>query len=121
MVYFQKHISKQTKIANELLLPYERGGKKPRYCAATILNSLKSRLIATSVGHVSLRNFRGNPNIRSWMSAFSILDKNKWSSQQLRELDRHRMIVISRTKKRLSKIECSERTKLASYDGSMRD
>jgi len=115
---FQKHISKQTKIANELLLPYERGGKKPRYCAATILNSLKSRLIATSVGHVSLRNFRGNPNIRSWMSAFSILDKNKWSSQQLRELDRHRMIVISRTKKRLSKIECSERTKLASYDGS---
>lgn len=50
------------------------------------------------------------------MSAFSILDKNKWSSQQLRELDRHRMIVISRTKKRLSKIECSERSKLASYD-----
>lgn len=113
---FQKHIAKQTKIANELLLPYERGGIKPRYCAATILNSLKSRLIATSVGHVSLRNFRDNPNIRSWMSAFSILDKNHWSSQQLRELDKHRMVVIARTKKRLSKIECSSLSKLASYD-----
>lgn len=56
------------------------------------------------------------PNIRSWMSAFSILDKNNWSSQQLRELDKHRMVVIARTKKRLSKIECSSLTKLASYD-----
>lgn len=115
---FQKHISKQTKIANELLLPYERGGMRPRYCDATILNSLKSRLIATSVGHVSLNNYRDNPNIRSWMSAFSILDKNKWSSRQLRELDRHRMIVISRTKKRLANIKCPGRSKLASYDNN---
>ena len=113
---FQRHIAKQNRVVNELLLPYDRGGKTPRYCAATIINSLKSRLLAMSIGRVSLVNYKNNPNIRSWMSAFSILDRNHWSVRQLKELDRHRMIVIARAKKRLKLIECGNQVKASSYE-----
>lgn len=114
---FLKQMQKQTRIANELLLPYKKG-KMPRYCAATTLTSLKNRLIAASVGRVTLWNYNNNPNIHSWMSAFSLLDKNAWSEKQMRELDRHRQQVLARAKKTLSGIQCTNVKKGVNYRGS---
>lgn len=114
---FLKQMEKQTRIANDLLLPYEKG-KMPRYCAATILTSLKKRLIAASVGRIELWNYSNNANIHSWMSAFSLLDKNPWSEKQMRELDRHRQKVLARAKKTLSGIHCSNRKKEVNYRGN---
>lgn len=111
---FLKQMDKQTKVANELLFPYERG-KEARYCAGTILTSLKNRLIATSVGRVSLWNYKDNENIHSWMSAFSLLDKNKWSVSQMQELDRHRQQVLARAKQFLETIQCTNKKKAMSF------
>lgn len=111
---FIRQINKQTKVANELLLPY-KNGKGARYCAGTILTSLKSRLIATSVGRVNLWNYIGNENIHSWMSAFSILDKNPWSIKQMKELDKHRQQVLARAKITLKDISCTNRKKEMNY------
>lgn len=107
---FKRQIAKQNKIANELLVPYERG-KSPRYCAGTIKASLASRLIGMSVGRISLWNYKDNLNIHSWMSAFSILDENQWSSKQLKELDRHRQVVLARADKILFSIKCTNKKK----------
>ncbi len=114
---FLKQMEKQTRIANDLLLPYKKG-KMPRYCAATTLTSLKNRLIAASVGRVTLWNYNNNPNIHSWMSAFSLLDKNAWSEKQMRELDRHRQQVLARAKKTLSGIQCTNVKKAVNNRGS---
>lgn len=86
-------------------------GKQPRFCFDTIKASLKSRLIDMSVGRISLWNYRNNPNIRSWMSAFSILDENPWSAKQLKALDRYRAVVIARASLILSNIKCTNKKK----------
>ena len=107
---FKRQIAKQNKIANELIVPYERG-KTPRYCAGTIRASLVSRLIGMSVGRISLWNYMDNMNVHSWMSAFSILDENPWSAKQLKALDRHREVVIARAAQKLSSIKCTNKKK----------
>lgn len=107
---FKRQIAKQNKIANELLVPYARN-KTPRYCAGTIKASLVSRLIGMSVGRVKLWDYQDNPNVHSWMSAFSILDENPWSAKQLKALDRHRQVVIARANKKLLSIKCTNKKK----------
>lgn len=107
---FKRQIAKQNKIANELIVPYERD-KTPRYCAGTIKASLVSRLIGMSVGRISLWNYMDNMNVHSWMSAFAILDENPWSVRQLKALDRHRQVVIARADKKLSVIKCTNKKK----------
>lgn len=107
---YKKQIIKQNKIVNKVLATYERG-KAPRYCVGTIIASLTNRLIGMSVGRVSLWTYNNNKNIHSWMSAFSILDENPWSANQLKALDRHRQVVISRAKKKLTQIQCTKKKK----------
>lgn len=107
---FKRQIEKQNKVANALIYPYQKG-KQPRYCFGTIKASLKSRLIGMSVGRISLWNYNNNPNIRSWMSAFSILDENPWSAKQLKALDKHRAVVIARASLVLARIKCTNKKK----------
>ena len=99
----RKQLEKQTTLANELILPYLRG-KRPRYSKGTVLESLHARLIATGVGRVTFENFRNNINVHSWMSAFSILDKNPWSEKQMKILDKHRQTVLRRTEMKIANI-----------------
>lgn len=107
---YKRQMAKQTQIANELLLPYLRGGK-PRYCSGTILESLSARLRAAGIGRVSFDDYQHNPNIHSWVSAFSILDKNPWSVRQIKALDRHRETVLTQARHKLNKISCSSVSK----------
>jgi hypothetical protein len=117
---FKRQIAKQNKVANSLVYPYLKG-KRPRYCSDTIMASLVSRLIGMSVGRVNLWNYENNPNIRSWMSAFYILDENPWSTRQLKTLDRHRGIVIARTKKAISSMICTNKKKDDDYQNNQRN
>lgn len=110
---FQRQIKKQNDIAEEIFAQLRRG-KRLRYCEHTMRSSLVARLINTSVGRVSQWNYRRNSNKQSWMAAFSILDENPWSVRQLKELDRHRHLVIGRSIKRLQDIECGSHTKISS-------
>lgn len=105
---FKKQIAKQNMVANELLAPY-KNGKKSRYCAASVKASLISRLVGMSVGRVNLWNYKDNINSHSWMSAFSILDKNPWSIKQLKELDKHRQVVIARAKHDINNIDSTNK------------
>lgn len=97
---FKKHIKKQNTVASEILLPYQKG-KEPRYGKMSIQNTIYRKMIAMSVGRISLRNYQANKNIHSWLSAYSILDKNPWSETQLKRLDRHRNVVLMRASKKL--------------------
>lgn len=101
---YDKHKKKQYDVANEILSLIEK--KKPRYCAGTIRESIKNRLIAMSVGRVKIWNYKTFKNQRSWMKAFSILDENPWSRRQLKQLDRNRQSIIRQAAKRLSAIDC---------------
>lgn len=103
---FKKHIKKQNTVASEILLPYLRG-KEPRYSKVSIKNTIYRKMIAMSVGRLSLRNYKDNENIHSWMSAYSILDKNPWAEKQLKSLDRHRQVVLVRASKILDRNKCT--------------
>lgn len=117
---FKKQIAKQNKVANSIIYPYTKG-KRPRYCSGTIMASLTSRLIGMSVGRVSLWDYKDNKNVKSWMSAFHILDENPWSAKQLKALDRHRGVVIARAKKALANITCTNKKKEVDYRSNQRD
>lgn len=91
----KRHIKKQNMMVGEMIYPI-RKGRKPRFCKETLWSSLQSRLIAAGVGRINMRNYENNSNHHSWMSAFSLLDKNPWSVKQLKMLDRHRYCVLSR-------------------------
>ena len=107
----KKEVDKQYTVVNDFLDNYRKSSCRPKYCMLTMKSSLTSRLIGMSVGRISLRNYKNNPNIHSWMSAFSILDRNLWSERQLKLLDAHRSLMIYRAVKFLKKIECPQISK----------
>lgn len=115
-----KQIEKQTEIVRSFLLPFN-ANLQPRYSRRTMFESLASSLIATGVGRVTFDNYRHNSNNHSWMSAFSILDKNPWSENQMKGLDRHRETMLARAKRMLQKICCPERVKNVSAKKSHRE
>lgn len=107
---YQKQLSKQHSVVWDLLNKYKKG-KTPRYCMNTILESLRNRLIGMSVGRVSLWNYQHYKNVHCWLSAFPLLDKNKWAVAQLKGLDRHREKELYDAKKKLKSIDCGTRSK----------
>lgn len=107
---YQRQLTKQHTVVWDLLSQY-RKGKAPRYCMNTILESLRNRLIGMSVGRVTLWNYSKYENVHCWLSAFPILDKNKWAVAQLKGMDRHREKELYRAMKFLEKIECARRSK----------
>lgn len=102
-----KHVVKQHDTVWHLLNHYST--HSPRYQQYSIISSLKSRMVAMSVGRVGLWNYKDNPNTHSWMAAFSILDKNPWSEKQMRLLDRHRNVELNRAQKYIWNLTCPNR------------
>lgn len=107
----KKEIKKQFDVTKDMLKYYQNSANTPRYCSGTILNSLHSRLTGMAVGRIGLRDYKNNENIHSWMSAFSILDENSWSKDQLKSLDRHRCRMIFLAQKQFIKLNCPSYTK----------
>ena len=87
---FKKEYDKQEKVVRKIIVPLRNGKVIPRSSKKALLGFIEKRLIAMSVGRVSMRNYKETENEHSWMSAYSILDSNKWSREQMRSLDHHR-------------------------------
>lgn len=100
---FKKELEKQEKVVRRIVKPIKNGVIQPRYNNRTLLGFIEKRLIAMSVGRVNMRNFKYTDNAHSWMSAYSILDANRWSKEQLRTLDRNRRRVLTWAMKNLPK------------------
>lgn len=109
---YQRQLTKQHTVVWDLLSLYQKG-KTPKYCMNTILESLRNRLIGMSVGRVTLWNYSSYENIHCWLSAFPLLEKNKWTIAQLKGMDRHREKELYRAMKFLEGIECAKRSKNA--------
>lgn len=103
-----KHLAKQHDTVWNLLNHYRNHA--PKYHQYSILSSLKSRMVAMSVGRVGLWNYKDNPNIYSWAAAFSIIDKNPWSIRQMKLMDRHRNLELRHASKYLWKLTCPNKT-----------
>lgn len=103
----EKHIIKQHSTVWDLLNQYHN--HYPKYQQYSILSSLESRMIAMSVGHIGLWNYKESTNTHSWMAAFSILDKNPWSEKQMKLLDRHRNLELRRAKSYIWELTCPTR------------
>ena len=97
---FKKEYDKQEKVVREIIVPLRTGKVMIRSNKKALLGFIEKRLIAMSVGRVSMRNYKETENDHSWMSAYSILDSNKWSRAQMRSLDHHRkkMMVVAETR-----------------------
>lgn len=107
---YERQLTKQHEVVWNLLNQYQRG-KSPRYCSNTILESLRSRIIGMSVGRVTLWNYQKYENVHCWLSAFQLLNKNKWTVAQLKGMDRHREQELYRALKFLEKIDCPKLSK----------
>lgn len=108
---YERQLTKQHSVVWDLLNQYQNRGKSPKYSINTILESLRNRIIGMSVGRVTLWNYQKYENVHCWLSAFPLLDKNKWAVAQLKGMDRHREQELYRAFKFLEKIDCPKRSK----------
>lgn len=60
---------------------------------------IRNKLVAMSVGRVNLNNFSKCSHVHSWLKAFEVLDENRWSRWQFRQLDKGRNRTIHKVKK----------------------
>ena len=100
---FVKELKKQKREVHKIIKHVCKDDNNSRYNLRTLLGFVEKRLIAMSVGRINIRNYKQTTNAHSWMSAYSIIDSNKWSRAQMRTLDKHRRKMIGYTKKLLPK------------------
>ena len=74
----------------------KKSGRNPQWSRTYIMNSLYKRLIGMSVGRVQMWNYKYYNNNYSWAKAFTELTNNRWSRWQLKQLDRHRNLMMKR-------------------------
>lgn len=89
-----KEINKQKKVFREDFR--EIFAQKSRVSNASLYQSIHSKLLAMSVGKVSLWNAEQYRNELCWISGFRNLNYNKYASRQMRQLDRMRQNTLKR-------------------------
>ena len=92
----KKEIKKQYEKKVEIvhLLNRDKGGRNPQWSRQYICNSVHKRMIGMSVGRVQIWNYKIFGNYYSWAKAFTELTDNQWARTQLRQLDRHRNLMM---------------------------
>lgn len=96
---FRKELDKQTKVVFEKTL--DKIKNKRRVSNVSLLNSLESKLISMSVGKISVWNAPFMESEMSWSAGFKELEMNPVLEKQLRELDRHRWMMLGAAKRRI--------------------
>src|SRR5690606_15404767 len=84
---FLKEINKQREIVKEVKNAVKY---KMRKSKGSVTESAIHRLVGMSVGRVSLRNYKNISNDMCWKNGFKELRPNKYSIQQIKQLDRNR-------------------------------
>lgn len=96
---FRKELDKQISIVFEKTL--DRIQNENRVSNDSLLGSLESKLISMSVGKIAVWNASFIESEMCWSAGFKELEMNSVLAKQLRELDRHRWLVLRAAKRRL--------------------
>ncbi len=98
---FRKELDKQISVVFEKTL--DKIKDKPRVSNDSLMSSLESKLISMSVGKISVWNASFLESEMCWSAGFKELEMNPVLMKQLRELDRHRGMMLGASKRRLGK------------------
>lgn len=96
---FRKELEKQTKVVFEKTLDKIKDNQ--RVSNNSLLSSLESKLISMSVGKISVWNASFMECEMCWSAGFKELEMNPVLEKQLRELDRHRWMMLGAAKRRI--------------------
>jgi len=99
----KKSLNKELKKQRSVFLKIFRISIKPT-CKSkgTLLESLSNRLIGMSIGRVSIWNYRNFINELCWIVGFKKLPSNKYSSNQIKQLDKNRSKYLFLAAKRIT-------------------
>jgi len=101
----KKEINKQYELIEEIISAISNNNVK--VSKGTILESAYNRLNGMAVGRVELWNYLNYENDMCWVKGFQLLNKNKYSSQQLKLLDKTKKNYLLKLIKFLRKIDDS--------------
>lgn len=96
---FRKELDKQTKVVFEKTL--DKIKDKMRVSNDSLLSSLERKLISMSVGKIEVWNAPFMESEMCWSAGFKELEMNSVLAKQLRELDRHRWMMLGAAKRRI--------------------
>ena len=103
-------LEKQLKKQHEVIKQISTAIKQDKRASnGTIAESVIHRLIGMSVGRVEIWNYSEIENEMCWKNGFQELNKNKYSINQLKQLDRTRSKLYYKLIKDLDKLEEEER------------
>lgn len=98
----QKELTKQKEVVEEIRKAIK---EKRRKSLGSVSESAIHRLVGMSVGRVSLKNFDWVENEMCWKKGFKELSMNKYSIQQIKQLDRSRNKLYYKLIRDLGEIE----------------
>lgn len=84
---FEKEINKQKEVVDEIRKAVKSGMRKSK---GSVSESAIHRLVGMSVGRVTIKNYETVSNDLCWKNGFKELASNKYSIQQIKQLDRNR-------------------------------
>lgn len=96
---FRKELDKQINVV--FVKTLDRIKNENRVSNDSLLNSLESRLISMSVGKIAVWNAPFFDSEMCWSAGFKELEMNPVLAKQLRELDRHRWMMLGAARRRL--------------------
>lgn len=94
---FCKELDKQKRVVFDKTLKKIKG--KERVSDNSIIGTLEKKLISMSVGKISVWNAPFIESEMCWSAGFKELEMNPVLKKQLRELDRHRRVMLSAAKR----------------------
>ena len=96
---FRKELDKQISVVFEKTL--DKIKDKQRVSNDSLMSSLESKLISMSVGKISVWNASFLESEMCWSAGFKELEMNPVLAKQLRELDRHRWMLLNAANRRI--------------------
>lgn len=108
---FLKELTKQKKVVEDIRKAIKKGMRKSN---GSVIESAIHRLVGMSVGRVNLRNYKTASNDLCWKNGFKELSPNKYSVQQIKQLDRNRNKLFYDLVNELSEPKAEEKDKIES-------
>ena len=99
---FRKELDKQRDVVFEKLLDKIRG---ERVSDGSLIGSLERKLVSMSVGKIAVWNAEFAESEMCWAAGFRELEMNPVLKKQLRELDRHRGMMLSAAARRINRMQ----------------
>lgn len=97
---FRKELDKQRKVVFEKTLDQIKD--KERVSDESLIGTLERKLISMSVGKISVWNAPFIKSEMCWSAGFKELEMNPVLERQLREMDRHRWMMLGAARRRLN-------------------